>query len=319
MQILLFPTSGKLKYLNYIKTVEYSVNTNELLAICDKKNVKLLKELKSENIHLWGVPDGHNSQNFKEWDKTQIGDNCFFYRNKKYFSKSQVISKLEDENIALRLWKKDHNRDIWKNLFILESSSSISISNYRFNKSIKKKNTPLNQFKVQNIKKDELLKQIGISNIKSSKDLDKNHYQKSLNQLDQVDGLKSDAKIRLEQNIFSKYLFSKKSKSRCAICSKVYPNSIMVAGHIKKRSLSNELEKRNLNIIMPICKIGCDDLFERGYIYLDSRGYVTLNKEKELSADLTKYLKTIINEKSWYYNKDNAKFYDQHRKIVLNA
>ena len=319
MQVLLFPTSGKLKYLNYIKTVEYSVNTNELLEICDEKNVKLLKELKSKNIHLWGVPNGHNGQNLKEWNKTQIGDNCFFYRNKKYFSKSQVISKLEDENIALRLWKKDHNRDIWKNLFILEPSSIISISNYRFNKSIKKKNTPLNSFKVQNIKKAELLKQIGILNIKSSKDLDRDHYQQSLNQLDQVDGLKSDAKIRLEQNIFSKYLFNEKSKSKCAICSKVYPNSIMVAGHIKKRSLSNELEKRNLNIIMPICKIGCDDLFERGYIYLDSKGYVTLNKEKEVSADLKEYLKTIVNEKSWYFNKDNAQFYEQHRKIVMNA
>jgi hypothetical protein len=319
MQVLLIPTSGKLKYLNYIKTVEYSVNTNELLTVCDKKNIKLINKIKSENVHLWGVPDGHNNQNLKEWNKAQTGDTCLFYRDKKYFSQSKIISKFEDENIALRLWKKDHKGDVWKNLMVLESLSSISISSYRFNKLLKKKNTPLNSFKVQNIKEEEFLKQIGITNLKPHKNLDKEHYQKRLNELDQVDGLKSDAKVRLEQNIFTNFLFNKNSKTRCAICSKNYPNSIMVAGHIKKRSLCDESEKRNLNVIMPICKIGCDDLFERGYIYLDSGGYVRLNKDKELSEDLINYLKTIVNKHSWYFNKDNANFYEQHRKIVMNA
>ena len=70
MQLLLFPTSSKLKYINYVQTVEYSININEITEICDEKNVKILQEIKSKSIHLWGVPDGYNDKDLGKWKRS---------------------------------------------------------------------------------------------------------------------------------------------------------------------------------------------------------------------------------------------------------
>ncbi len=315
MQLLLFPTSSKLKYINYVQTIEYSLNINEIIEICDKKNVKILKEIKSKSIHLWGVPDGHNNKDLENWKKSKVGDNCLFYRDKKFFSKSKIILKLVDENIASRFLVKTTKGDLSKNIFILEPSSEISITNYRFNKALNKTNSPLNSFKIENIKNRNLLKELGISNLKTMTGRREDFYQSRLHELEKLDGIKSQAKIRLEQDIFSEFLFSDCSNSKCAICSRSYPNSIMVAGHIKKRSLSSDIERRNLNNVMPVCKMGCDDLFERGYIYINKKGRIKRNNEKEVTSDLKQYLDIIVDKKSWFFNKNNAIFFDQHRNL----
>lgn len=315
MQLLLFPASSKLKYINYVQTVEYSININEITEICDKKNVKILQEIKSKSIHIWGVPDGHNKKDLGNWKKSKVGDSCLFYRNKKFFSKSKIILKLIDENIASRFLVKTAKGDLSKNLFILEPASEISISNYRFNKALNKINSPLNSFKIENIKNKSLLKELGISTLKTLTGRREDFYQGRLHELEKLDGIKSQAKIRLEQDIFTEFLFSDCSNSKCAICSRSYPNSIMVAGHIKKRSLSSDIERRNLKNVMPICKMGCDDLFERGYIYIDKKGFIRRNNEKEITSDLNHYLNSIVDKKSWFFDKDNAIFFEQHRNL----
>ena len=315
MQLLLFPTSSKLKYINYVQTVEYSLNTNEITEICDKKNLKILQEIKSKSIHLWGVPDGYNNKDLRNWKRSKVGDNCLFYRDKKFFSKSKIILKLVDENIASRFLVKTTKGDLSKNLFILEPSSEISITNYRFNKSLNKTNSPLNSFKIENIKNKNLLKELGISNLKTLTGRKVDFYQDRLHELEKLDGIKSQAKIRLEQDIFTEFLFNDCSNSKCAICARSYPNSIMVAGHIKKRSLSTDIERRNLNNVMPICKMGCDDLFERGYIYINKKGRIKRNEEKEITSDLKQYLDSIVDKNSWFFNKKNTIFFEQHRNL----
>ena len=315
MQLLLFPTSSKLKYINYVQTVEYSLKINEIIDICDKKNVKILQDIKSKSIHLWGVPDGHNNKDLGNWKKSKVGDNCLFYKDKKFFSKSKIILKLIDENIASRFLVKTSKGDLSKNLFFLEPSSEISITNYRFNKALNKTNSPLNSFKIEKIKNKNLLKELGISTLKTLTGRREDFYQDRLYELEKLDGIKSQAKIRLEQDIFSEFFFSGRSNSKCAICARSYPNSIMVAGHIKKRSLSSDIERRNLKNVMPICKMGCDDLFERGYIYINKKGHIKRNNEKEITSDLKHYLVSIIDKKSWFFDKNNAIFFEQHRNL----
>ena len=261
------------------------------------------------------MPDGYNNKDLGNWKKSKVGDNCLFYRDKKFFSKSKIILKLVDENIASRFLVKTTKGDLSKNLFILEPSSEISITNYRFNKALNKANSPLNSFKIENIKNRNLLKELGISNLKTMTGRREDFYQSRLHELEKLDGIKSQAKIRLEQDVFTEFLFSDCSNSKCAICSRSYPNSIMVAGHIKKRSLSSDIERRNLNNVMPVCKMGCDDLFERGYIYINKKGRIKRNDEKEITSDLKQYLDSIVDKKSWFFNKKNAIFFDQHRNL----
>ena len=51
-----------------------------------------------------------------------------------------------------------------------------------------------------------------------------------------------------------------------------------MAAHIKKRSFSSTEEKLDYkNIVMPMCKFGCDELYEKGYIIIKD-GQVVINK-----------------------------------------
>jgi len=68
--------------------------------------------------------------------------------------------------------------------------------------------------------------------------------------------------VRLRQT-----LLNGRSKAPCIICGSVFPEEFLWAAHLKKRSACTEKEKRDhANVAKLMCKFGCDDLYERGYI-----------------------------------------------------
>ncbi len=91
-------------------------------------------------------------------------------------------------------------------------------------------------------------------------------YQAALEGLQGVDSLDREVRAlsRVEQAYLRQLLFPEPT-GRCAICGKELPTDLLVAGHIKKRSACSPEEKRDAkNIVMPVCRLGCDELFERG-------------------------------------------------------
>lgn len=82
------------------------------------------------------------------------------------------------------------------------------------------------------------------------------------------------AQSRVEQNFLRAQLLSK-GEIACALCGKQLPEALLVAGHIKKRSTMTESERLDFNHnSMLVCVLGCDSLFERGYISVDDRGFI---------------------------------------------
>ena len=56
--------------------------------------------------------------------------------------------------------------------------------------------------------------------------------------------------------------------------------------HIKKRRHCTNEEQVNRNVVMPMCKFGCDELFERGYIYVEE-GEIKINDTSFKSDQLS--------------------------------
>jgi hypothetical protein len=71
--------------------------------------------------------------------------------------------------------------------------------------------------------------------------------------------------IRQLEQSFLKSSFGRSTMGACACCG-VYPVSYLDLCTHKKRDLLYIRRKVDLNIVMPMCKFGCDDLFEKGYI-----------------------------------------------------
>jgi hypothetical protein len=65
----------------------------------------------------------------------------------------------------------------------------------------------------------------------------------------------------------------------------VFPVDLLVAAHIKRRSLCSETERRDLhNVAMLACKFGCDALFEEGY-WLVSECFDTSSRTDSCRCD----------------------------------
>jgi predicted restriction endonuclease len=315
MHLIVFPTSAKRQYLNYIKTVEYSVSLDKFYESLKPDEKNFFKKDNKNNFHIWATLDGPNQVFKKLWEKSTINDECIFYRSKTFFSKAKIIYKFRNEKTALKIWGRGHEGQVYKNIYVLNEIKNISIESHTLTDFIPAmKNGILTSMQLINLNTN-------LKNALKDKAKEKNNYhlyQNKLNELSSLLDMPIRSKRRIEHRILSEYLFGNSKKSKCAICSKIYPNEIMVTAHIKKRSKSNTKEKKDLNIVMPVCKIGCDELFEQGYIYVDNNGCIRINEAKNISDDLMNYLKNIDNKKCYFYNDYNKKFFKSHREFTLN-
>ena len=116
---------------------------------------------------------------------------------------------------------------------------------------------------------------------------------------------------RTEQEILKKHLFGKKTTTTCACCNKEYPISYLVSAHIKRRSNCSETEKRDLNVVFPMCKFGCDELFENGYIVVKDGQFHSMNKTPT-TKDIDLYINQIEGKRCTYYNSDTEKYFKWH-------
>ena len=76
-----------------------------------------------------------------------------------------------------------------------------------------------------------------------------------------------NAKGRVEQGFLRRMLFGDMEEAECSICRRKWPLSLLVAAHIKPRRDCTRRERLDAkNIVISVCLLGCDALYERGLI-----------------------------------------------------
>ena len=128
----------------------------------------------------------------------------------------------------------------------------------------------------------------------------------------------SKSKTRKEQKFLRAHLAKGNLVAECTICGNVLPIEMLVAAHIKKRSECTTTEKLDFdNVATLMCKVGCDDLFEKGYIFVKD-GKI----EQNIKRTSTDYLDKIINNvkgnlvKNW---SGSAEYYLWHESKYNKA
>lgn len=98
---------------------------------------------------------------------------------------------------------------------------------------------------------------------------------------------------RKEQYILQEWLFKGKTHEKCAICGQEFSVNTLVTAHKKPRADCNDAERLDPYIVMPVCVMGCDYLYENMYIYIDGneikRGLPFPNARDEL-----KYIEGLV-------------------------
>lgn len=96
------------------------------------------------------------------------------------------------------------------------------------------------------------------------------------------------ARYRVEQDALRHVLIGDDPTGRCALCGRVLPVGLLVAAHVKPRAECSDDERRDLrNVAMLACHLGCDRLYELGYVSVDPDGsLVTADADGALADQL---------------------------------
>jgi len=162
---------------------------------------------------------------------------------------------------------------------------------------------------------DTLIQSLYEAGKSQDKDFEK-HYELRLQEIKDTDGQTNQTQSREEQGILRGILFKSVSEEKCAICHRTFPTDIMVAAHIKPRSKCSTKERKNPNVVMPVCKVGCDDFFEKGYLIIDQSGVIQINEEMNHSGELQSVLDSLSGNRCTHFKQETEDFFSYKRNSL---
>lgn len=123
-------------------------------------------------------------------------------------------------------------------------------------------------------------------------------------------------KYRREQAALRDTLLEGNRVGVCAICGLTWPPELLVAAHIKPRRDCTEEERRDYgNVAMLLCAMGCDVLFEWGFVIVDSAGTIRRGRPSRNSA-LSERVKAILGRRCGRHNALSAPYFAARREAL---
>ncbi len=331
MRVHVVPASDAYGREHYTDTIQLKVNKSKINEfVKDKKITDLLIE---ENYAIWGVKKGKSNVNHTKWLRMNRGDICLFYRDKRFFSAGKVLCKFENYEFSKDLWGGiPRNSDIdpeetWEDMFLLDEIKRINIPLEMFNHLMgyKEGNIIQGYNNYEESISELIIDEFELYNWQTSSHYDpsssaednQQRIQNLLDNLTSTDTTSSGGQSRKEQSLHREHHFGNKKNTKCSLCHRELPTNLLHAGHIKPRRDCSENERKDLNVTMPICKLGCDDLFEKGYIYVDSSGFIMINDTRDIPSELRKFLIIYDGKKCLHFNEKTKGYFESKNNDVL--
>lgn len=120
------------------------------------------------------------------------------------------------------------------------------------------------------------------------------------------------SKARKEQAFLRAHLLRGALTGYCILCHNIFPVDMLVAAHLKMRSACSKSERKDIdNVAALMCKTGCDDLYERGYVSVEGGRIISTNA-KNVTPRLRDVIDNIIGlaVPNW---ESSFVYYDWHR------
>ena len=317
-RVILQPCGDAFAEEHYEATIKKSVSINTIASVVSDEILEEIKALSSNNrIAAWGVTPGNKDVNRNKWEKIQSGDITLFSSKGRIFSSGVVSYKIHNKDLALKLWGTNKTGETWEYMYFIDELKNVNIPYSLFNKVVGyKSNYIIQGFSILDEEKSEnIINYFDLASETYTPEITKKDFEQIVKEFDPNAPLDAYGRIRVrkEQSFLRKYLFNNKIFGVCGICGNEYPVNLLIASHIKKRSECSDQEKLDYkNIIMPMCKLGCDDLFEKGYITV-SDSKVCKIKGKPLTKALKNYINQIDERECSYWSDNSKKYFEWHK------
>ncbi|GAA2071728.1 hypothetical protein [Actinomadura alba] len=122
--------------------------------------------------------------------------------------------------------------------------------------------------------------------------------------------------IRREQQRLRAKKFGKAKRLQCALCRRILPSQVIHTAHIKRRRDCSFDERRDLANIMAACVLGCDVLFEYGYLYVGDDGTIHASAAAESEPGLEEAVARTLRQDCTEFNEDSRPYFAWHREHV---
>ena len=124
--------------------------------------------------------------------------------------------------------------------------------------------------------------------------------------------------FRREQRALRAYLVQGKEVLDCGLCGRQLPSSLLVAAHIKPRSLCSEKERVDPNVVMLACVLGCDSLFEKGLLFVDENGTLKATEKTQETSDLGEFIADFVGKTATAFSDGSRKYFAWHKKNIAS-
>lgn len=121
-------------------------------------------------------------------------------------------------------------------------------------------------------------------------------------------------KYRAEHRQLKKHLFGGKKESHCALCGKLLPRGLLVTAHIKKRAECSMGERMDRRVVMAACSLGCDAVYERGYIKVGPTGVIEIGPRVAATEHLAQFVTNLVGRNVSVFTPHTAKYFAWHAK-----
>src|ERR1051326_8177650 len=116
---------------------------------------------------------------------------------------------------------------------------------------------------------------------------------------------------RVEQGYLRRSLFGAADEGVCCLCGRRLPIELLIAAHIKPRSACSRRERLDVkNIVFVLCLLGCDALYEHGFVSVLPNGkFCTSNGS---TRSLGSILRRFNGAKCPAWAGSNADYFNWH-------
>jgi len=318
---VLQPASSRAAQKHYADTIERPVPHERLARLLPAAEATTLRRIYGETaIPVWGVTPGESGRSARKWADVEAGDVVLFSRKNFVFASAVVTHRAHDAPTAIDLWGRDDDGDTWEYLYFLDELTPRHISYEDFNRAAGYElNNVIQGFDVlSDAKSASVLAAFALDSPLHEAPVTEAEYRETVAKMpfdpeQPLDGV-GRVLVRKEQSFLRKFIFGNRQTAECFICGRLLPKDLLVAAHIKARSECSTEERLDFrNLVVPMCKLGCDDLFERGYLSVED-GRVIVSARVDGNAALAETASVLRGRACASWRADSAKYFQWHRE-----
>lgn len=102
--------------------------------------------------------------------------------------------------------------------------------------------------------------------------------------------------------------------AQCELCGRDLPRRLLVAAHVKPRSECTEEERRDIeHVAMRACLLGCDALYEAGFLTVDATGRIVIARGEAGDTPLGTVLRGLAGHRAPAWTPQREPYFEWHR------